>query len=280
MPFKDLLLALTTYPEPTPVTAVEDAVDLAAALGAKLSAVACEAKMKTPRNVVADYLLDIPAMVAAELQKSAVNAQSLLALFEAAAGKKGVLGERFQPQCMTAEVPDVFTGLARLRDLTLVPVPTGDFIDQWYAEAVIFGAGRPVMILPHRRQRTAPFKLGSVMIAWDGSRTAARAVADALPILEAGRVHVLTVTDEKEIQAHAAEDLAASLARRGIQAELHRVPSEGRRIGDVLETQVAVCSADLLVMGAFGHSRLRQFILGGATRSMLSRPPVPILMSH
>jgi hypothetical protein len=121
MSFKDVLVALTTYPEPTPVSAVDDAVDLAAALGAKISAIACEVEIKAPGSVLGDYLLDIPAMVAAEAKKSATNAQQLLATFQDAAEKRGVFQERISEHCLTSEVPGVLIEYSRLRDLTREP---------------------------------------------------------------------------------------------------------------------------------------------------------------
>ena len=123
MSFKDVLVALTTYPEPTPVSAVDDAIDLAAALGAKVSAIACEVKISAPGSPLGSYLLDIPAMVAAEINKSATNAQQLLVAFQGAAEKRGAFQERISEQCLTSQVPDVFIEYARLRDLTIVPVP-------------------------------------------------------------------------------------------------------------------------------------------------------------
>ena len=134
MSFKDILVALTTYPQPTPVSAVEEAVELAAALGGRISAIACEVKIKAPGSPMGNYLLDIPAMVAAEVKKSATNTQQLLAAFQDAAEKMGVFQERIAEHCLTSEVPDVFVEYARLRDLTIVPVPEGDYVDQWYAE--------------------------------------------------------------------------------------------------------------------------------------------------
>ena len=94
MAFKDVLVTLTTYPEPTPVSAVDDSVDLAAAFGAKISAIACEVKIRAPGSPLGNYLLDIPAMVAAEIKKSATNAQQLLVAFQDAAEKRGVFQER------------------------------------------------------------------------------------------------------------------------------------------------------------------------------------------
>ena len=282
MSFKDVLIALTTYPEPTSVSAVNDAIDLAAALGAKVSAIACEVKISAPGSPLGNYLLDIPAMVAAEIKKSATNAQQLLAAFQDAAEKRGALQEQISEQCLPSEVPDVFIEYARLRDLTIVPVPEGDYVDRWYAESIIFGSGRPTVVLPHTRQRTGSFALDTVIVAWDFSRPATRAIADAMPILEkAKRVCVLTVTKEKAIDTRrSGPELAKHLARHGVDVVLDEVDAKGRGIGDVFESHVTYRNADLLVMGAYGHSRIREFILGGATRRMLTRPPLPIFLSH
>jgi nucleotide-binding universal stress UspA family protein len=282
MSFKDLLLALTTYPEPTPVSAVDDAVDLAAALGAKVSAIACEVKIRAPGNVLGDYLLDVPALVAAEAKKSATNAQQLLAAFQGAAEKRGLFQERISEHCLTSEVPQLLIEYSRLRDLTIVPVPEGDYFDQWYAESIIFGSGRPTVVLPHTRKRSGSFALDTVIVAWDFSRSATRAIADAMPILEkAKRVCVLTVTKEKAIDTRrSGPELAKHLSRHGVEVVLDEIDAKGRSIGEVFEAHVSYRSADLLIMGAYGHSRIREFVLGGATRSMLARPPVPIFLSH
>ena len=282
MSFKDVLVALTTYPEPTPVSAVDDAIDVAAALGAKVSAIACEAKIRAPGSPLGNYLLDIPAMVAAEIKKSAANAQQLVAAFQDAAEKRGIFQEGISEQCPTSEVPDVFIEYARLRDLTIVPVPEGDFIDQWYAESIIFGSGRPTVVLPHTRKRTGSFALDTVIVAWDFGRPATRAIADAMPILEkAKRVCVLTVTKEKAIDSRrSGAELAKHLARHGVNVVLDEVDAKGRSVGDVFEAHVTYRNANLLVMGAYGHSRIREFILGGATKRILSRPPGPTLLSH
>ena len=114
------------------------------------------------------------------------------------------------------------------------------------------------------------------------SARGARAIADAIPVLEKVKeVRIVTVANEKVLDTkHSGEELAKNLSRHGIDVILENVDAAGRSIGEVLETHAASCSADLLVMGAYGHSRLREFILGGATQSMLSKPPVPILFSH
>jgi nucleotide-binding universal stress UspA family protein len=282
MSFRDVLVALTTYPQPTPVSAVDDAIDLAAALGAKVSAIACEVKINVPGSLLGRRFLNVPGMIAGEAKKSATNAQQLLAAFQAAAEKSGVFQERILEHCLTSEVPEVLIEYSRLRDLTIVPMPERDYLDQWYAESVIFGSGRPTVILPHERKRSGSFALGTVIVAWDFSRAATRAMADAMPILEkAKRVCVLTVTKEKAIDTRrSGPELAKHLARHGADVVLDEVDAKGRGIGEVFEAHVTYRNADLLVMGAYGHSRLREFVLGGATRSMLTRPPSPIFLSH
>jgi nucleotide-binding universal stress UspA family protein len=261
MSFKDALIALTTYPEPTPVSAVDDAIDLAAALGARVSAIACEVKIRAPGSPLGNYLLDIPAMVAAEIKKSAANSQQLLATFQDAAEKRGIFQDQISEQCLTSEVPDVLIEYARLHDLTMMPVPEGDYIDQWYAESIIFGSGRPTVVLPHTRKQTGPFALDTVIVAWDFSRPATRAIADAMPILEkAKRVCVLTVLKEKTIATRrSGAELAKHLARHGVDVVLDEVDAKGPSIGDVFEAHVTYRNANLLVMGAYGHFRIRDW---------------------
>ena len=282
MEIKDILLALTTYPEATPVSAVDEAVAFAAAVGARISAIACAVKIQAPGNVLAGAVLDVAALVAAEAKKSSTNAKTLLTAFQDAAEKRGVFQDRILEHCLTSEAPGVLVEYARLRDLTIVPVPVGDYFDQWYAEAIIFGSGHPTLVLPHTRKRAGAFTLDVVAVAWDFSRPAARAVADALPLLEkAKKVHVLTVANEKVIESRRpTAEFAKYLGRHGVDVVLDTVDAADRRIGDILESYVTSCNADMLVMGAYGHSRIREFILGGATKSMLSRPPLPIFLSH
>ena len=282
MAVKDILLVLTSYPDPTPVDAVEEAIAFAVAIGARISAIACEEKIQLPSNALANALLELQAIVAAEAKKSSINAKNLLAAFQVAAEKRGVFQDSIFERCLTSEAPDLLVEHARLRDLTIVPTLVGDDVDQWYAEPIIFGSGRPTFILPHRQKRSDAFALDLVVVAWDFSRPAARAVADALPILEkVKRVCILTVTSEKTIDTElSAAELVKHLARHGIRAVVDAVDAAGRGIGAVLESYVRSHRADLLVMGAYGHSRIRDFILGGATRSMLSSPPLPIFLSH
>ena len=281
MLFRDILLALTTYPEPTSASVLDGTVALSVVVGARISAIACEAKIPVPGTILGRTLLNVPAMVATELKKSTVNAEKLLVAFQDIAERNGVFQDRILEHCLTSEVPHVFIDYARLRDLTIVPVPEGDHIQQWYAESIIFGSGRPTIILPQAHRRVE-IGLSTIMVAWDFSRPAARAVADALPLLEkAKRVFVITVVNEKAFDTkRSGAELAKHLSRHGVNVVLDMIDAAGGSIGDVINSQVESRNVDLLVMGAFGHSRFREFILGGATKSMLARPPAPVFVSH
>lgn len=277
MTVKDILVALTSYPEPTPVSVVEDAVSVASALGAHIAALSCEMHVQVPGHFISGAAVGLPGVIAGETGKSRRNAQDLLAAFENAAAKSGVSRESILQKCWSFEAPDLLVEYARLRDLTIM----AESNDRWYAEAVIFGSGKPTLILP-QIPRPQPFELGTIAVAWDFSRAAARAVSDALPLLEkAKKVRVITVLNEKVLdRKHSAEELSKNLSRHGIDVVLDRVDAKGEPIGHVLEAFVASHATDLLVMGAYGHSRLREFVLGGATKSLLSKPPLPILFSH
>jgi len=280
MAIKDILLALATYPNSSHISSIEDAVTIAGALDARITAVACQAKFNVPGSLIADALLDIPALAAAESRKSADNVATLFSAFREAAKRAGVEYETFSEKCFTAEIPGRLTEYARLRDLTILPMPAGNDFDQWYAESIIFGSGRPTLLLPREWKKSLPME--TVVIAWDFSRPAARAVADALPLLEkAKKVHVLTVLNDKGIDMkQSGAELAKNLARHRVEAVLDVVDGAGRDIGTAIRSHVASCNADLLVMGSYGHSRIKEFILGGATRSILSKPTLPVLMSH
>ena len=277
MAIRDILLTLTSYPDPTPVSVVDRAVSLASVLGAHIAAISCEVRIQVPGSFISFGTAE--AIASGEAHRSRESAKGLLAAFEAAAQRAGALHEIIHEKSLSHRVSERLVDYARLRDLTIVSVP--ESYDQWYAEAIIFGSGRPTLVLPESPP-SRPFELNTAVVAWDFSRSAARAVADAVPILEkAKRVRVVTVTNEKVIDTkHSSEELAKNLARHGIDVILDRLDAAGRSIGDVLSSEVASVNADLLVMGAYGHSRFREFILGGATRSMMSKPLLPILFSH
>jgi nucleotide-binding universal stress UspA family protein len=166
----------------------------------------------------------------------------------------------------------------RVADLVVLEQPDPDERDPASVEELALVLGRPVLMLPYVG---APKPIGRrIMLAWNGSRESARAAHDALPFLtKADRVLVTGVNPDGAAQA-SAERLLAHLARHRVNAELRRLDSGGLGVGDVLLNAASDEGVDLLVMGAYGHSRMRELILGGATRSMFRHMTVPVLLSH
>lgn len=146
-------------------------------------------------------------------------------------------------------------------------------------QEVVLASGRPVLIVPYAGHRD---RIGEVaVVAWNSSREAARAVQDALPLLAvSASVTVLLVNPEEEAEIDAADQLVAHLARHGLNASKRVVRQDILAVSDTILAQVAGLGADLLVMGAYGHSRLREMILGGVTRDVLRHMSVPVLMAH
>lgn len=284
MSFRNILVVIRPYPAGISVGAVNSAVDMAAALAPRVSAIACAVKPRVPRSILGNALLDVSALVGEEYWKSEHDAERLLEAFEQAAKEHQVFGERMLRTCRPYEVPDTLAACSRLRDLTILPIPQGGYVSQfdaqWDVETILFQSGHPAIVVPDGA--IGPGAFDTVIVAWDRSRAAARAIADAIPILQtAKQVRVLTVTGEKPIESqHAGAELACHLGFHGVDCVIDELDAEGRSIGEVLQAHVATHRAKLLVMGAYGHSRLQEFVLGGATRSMLGKPPTALFLSH
>lgn len=175
---------------------------------------------------------------------------------------------------------------ARYADLTVIGqtdpdgVPLGAIRD--LPERLILGAGRPVLVVPYiGRFGTVGER---VLLAWNASREATRAANDALPLLQkAARVTVLAVNPRGGPRGHGAvpgADIALHLARHGVRVEAASVATDEVAVDDMLLSQAADAGADLIVMGAYGHSRVGELVLGGATRHMLRQITMPVFMSH
>ena len=205
------------------------------------------------------------------------------ALFDRITGLRGVSAEwREIPEGADAD-PAIH---ARYADLTILGQldPDGGESDtlQPHPEQVAIASGRPILVVPYAGN--FPNVGQRVVIGWNASREAARAVSDAMPVLMAAEiVTVLTIDPREGPRAHGelpGADISLHLARHGVKAEIERTVSADLPIGEVLLSRVADLGADLLVMGAYGHSRVRELLLGGATRSLLRSMTLPVLMSH
>jgi nucleotide-binding universal stress UspA family protein len=143
---------------------------------------------------------------------------------------------------------------------------------------MLFTSGRPVIVIPPFWEKGAGF--GNVMVAWDGSARAARAVGDALPLLtRAQRVEILCVSSE-ELETHAGQDLAVHLARHCAKVSVSRLHADHRDVAKTLRDHATTVEADFFVMGAYAHSQLLETVLGGVTQEMLSNAELPVLFSY
>ncbi len=256
--------------------AVPYAVSLAGAFKAHLTAAA----------IVPPVLGGYPT---ANLPKFVVESQLAEVQREQAERKTAFL-EAAQGGCVSAELVPIsgsvegtarqFATLARHFDMTVMAQASDGGADEDpLLEAALFASARPVMIVPSVHRAPATFE--RVMVAWDRSEVAARAIAGAMPILTRAKlVQVVTVARRQPTDVdHPGFNIARHLARHDIPVEL-KVVTTTIDIGNTLLSLAADEGSDVLVMGAYGHSRLRERILGGATREILMSMTLPVLMAH
>ena len=209
-------------------------------------------------------------------------AETIVEWFAAATASAGISAEKRILRANMSDAADQFGRIARRFDLAIVGQvePDGSPVQAMVCESTLFESGRPMIIVPYIQ--TAPLKLDRIMVCWDGSRPAARAIADAMPLLKrAGTIEVVSVTSERGKQDEIeGADIGHHLARHGLKVEVTRITRGELDVEDVLLSHAADSDADFMVMGGYGHSRLREFVLGGVTRSMLRTMTVPTLMSH
>lgn len=286
MAFRRLLILLRSYPEMTDTDAIVGAVDIAAAWQARISALSCAIFPRAHQSPLAGVFVNLPAVLGQAHAKIASDAEGLLHGFSEVARERNVLEDELFRKCAPDEVPGLLAGHARLHDLTVMPMPHGGYFghldSHWYVETALFETGRPVLVIPHGYRAVESGFFGTIAVAWDNSRAAARAIADAMPILQSAKsVRVVTIVNEKPIGSDPQPgEILKHLARHGVVAVHDMVEAAGRGAGTALTNYVRDHSAELLVMGAYGRSRMREIILGGATKSILTHPPMPIFLSH
>ena len=223
-----------------------------------------------------------PEFIESQRAESEKKAKAAIARFEEAARRAGISYEHRMLSASISGAADQLGRIGRRFDLTVVAQaqrenPTADEIVD---EGVLFESGRPVMFVPFIQR--AGLKLDRVMLCWDGSRAATRAIADSMPFLEkAKQVEVVIVSDKPGKQDEVSgADLGQHLARHGLKVDVKRITSPDIDVPSTILSYAADNSADIIVMGGYGHSRLREFVLGGVTRGMLESMTVPVLMSH
>jgi nucleotide-binding universal stress UspA family protein len=272
-------LPFVTYPDANVDAAAAHAVAFAARIGADIRALAINVDIPDISNALSKLLIDVPAMIRQAEAASRERGKRLLAMVTEKAAAAGVATATDTITAPLALLGDAAATQARYFDLSLIGWEMSNTTSRMTAEAVVFGSGRPAILLPETFEIAA---VDHVAVAWDGSRVAARAVADARPFLErADRISVITVADEKPLEEEdAGERLAGELTRRGLNAETVPAEAKGRPIGETLQQAATDRGCRLLVMGGYGHSRIRDFVLGGATEGVLSELRMPVLLSH
>lgn len=172
---------------------------------------------------------------------------------------------------------EVIAERGRLSDLVVAPRPAGDAREEVVAEAVLMESGSGLLLVPPGH---ASDLAGNAAIAWNGSAEAARAVHRALPLLKESREVAIMAPEEGSMRGPGPEALAAYLALHGIRCHVHRLPTNWTHIGETLMATAREENASFIVMGAFSQGKLRQLILGGATRFMLNHAQLPVLFTH
>lgn len=261
---------------------VKHAIALAKEYGAHVHGINMTPEYTFPAFVMADVPVEIIESQRASAQEASAKT---IAAFNEMATEAGI-SHSSQSITSTAEgLPTAFARLARTGDLLVLGQHNPDDderISTAIIEAALFGSGRPVLIVPYIGAISGT-TVRHAIVAWDGSATSARAAHDALPVIEKSQeieiVSVMLGNNMDQID-EGGRALAESFSRHGLKARYHSIPSGGNEVANALLSHASDAGADLLVMGGYGHSRVREFILGGATREILSSMTVPVLMSH
>lgn len=278
MPHPVAYMPLGTYPDVLPDAAILAAVGFARTLGHALHVSTFSVDIPQIAPTLGVTLIDVPELVRAAEERSRAAAARLGKLVLGAQSGEWPV-QLTSHRLVLGAMLDAAASEARYFDLAILPWTADSQTAPDLTQALVFGSGRPVVLVP---QTAAAAPVDHLAIAWDESRVAARALGDALRLLPGGgRVSVLTVRDEKKLGDETmAETLAAALHRRGYQAKAVTLALEGKSIAAALQDRALAEGAGMLAMGGFGHSRLRDFVLGGATRGVMEAVRLPVLLAH
>lgn len=238
--------------------------------------------------------LNVPSFIEAHLSEELRSAQigrrreradEIIGRFEDAARRAGRTVESRQAAAFLDDIPEVLAFHGRYADLLILgqhDPEDEEALPPSLVQETLLSVGRPCLLVPYIG---VPENFGrQVLLAWDSGREAARATIDALPLLRrAEKVRILAVNPQRGLDGHGdtpGADVALALARHGVIAEAQQTVSEELEVADVLLSRAADYGSDLIVLGAYAHSRLRDLVLGGVTRSLLRQMTVPLLMSH
>jgi nucleotide-binding universal stress UspA family protein len=274
---KDIVANLTVG---APRNVVADfAVSVAREFGAHLSGIAFAYEVIVPGTVFDGAAA---GLIAAQREESEKMAKAAVDSFDAAVRGAGISAESRVMDASLVGAAELFSRIARKYDLAIVGQAEPDrmALENVLVEAALFESGRPILIVPYIQK--SGLKLDRIMVCWDGSRNAARATGDAMPFLTRAKAVDVVIVEVRRVRIDElpGADIAHHLARHGLNVEVKRIVAPDIDVASAILSHAADSSADLIVMGGYGHSRLREFVLGGATRGILEAMTVPTLMSH
>lgn len=238
---------------------------------------AASVKLSLPNTWVSSFSA---GLLEAENRRLHALAEAVARSTRADASASGIRCDTYAPHLRYPDLLASFTDQARVHDLAIVDAePEAIHVDRGLIEALLMNTGRPLLIVPPGHET---FSARRGILAWDGSARAARAAHDALPFLRAAEVlEVVSVIGEKDLpDTFAGADIARHLTRHGVPATARSVTARNGDIAQTLRDSANLLRADMMVMGGYVHSRVREMIFGGVTQSLLRQSPVPLFMSY
>ena len=274
---RDILVSLTQGTDADAAAAY--AVSLAAAHSAHITGLSVTYEIDVPPFYMGAVPTDFIDIQMRENEASATKASEL---FQGLAREAGVAHEVRTISASLGAAANAFAEMSRLFDLTVVAQPNPDRPgpEEVIAETTLLESGRAVLLVPYVQK--ASYGSGRAVVAWDGSRAAVRALNEALPLLHrANMVEVFCAFRAHGKAPESGAEVVRHLARHGLTAKLHTLPlGSGTNVAEAILNEVADQGAELVVMGGYGHSPLRELVLGGVTREILASMTVPVLMAH
>lgn len=220
-----------------------------------------------------------PALIDELLARSESEARANATAFERQAERTAVSVQTQIIPAGMSEAVHTFAATARSFDLSIVPqYKSEDSSLPNFAEVVLFESGRPLIVVPYIQHAAASLK--RVLVCWDGSRAAARAISDAWPILERAETVEVVTAGHENVVMELQHGLGQHFAQHGVNARLGALSANEIDIANAILSHAADNNATMIVMGGYGHNRMREWILGGVTRTILKTMTVPVLISH
>ncbi|MBX5198527.1 universal stress protein [Rhizobium sp. NZLR10] len=269
-----LHLPLSTCPDASSFTIVDNAIDLARQHGADLLASIPQVRVP-PIHQPFPTTIDVDSWRAQAETYSRDSGSSIQSYIADAVSKTGIEVRIRGFETREPYVYNSFAEISMVHDLSIVEACE---LTRQLSATLLFGSGRPLLLFP---TSSVCARVDTVAIAWDGSAAAARAISCAHLFMErAMKLQVISITDDKQIDEANRSLLIASLRHSGFEVEDVPVQAGGESAAAAIQTAALERKADILVAGGFGHSRLREFILGGVTRELLGKSELPVLLAH